>query len=107
VDLLVVFLADRLRHVEKEGGFSRAWGRNDESALAAADGGDDIDDAGGVAVGGGLEGDAFVGIDRLEFVEVGEDSGVFGFQAVDFFNFHKLGAAVAGLVLAVEPLAVA
>ena len=107
MNLLVVFLTDGLCHVEEESGFTRARGRDDESALATTDRGDDIDNAGGVAVRGCFESDALVGVDRLELVEMWEDGGFLRGYAVDGINFDKLRAAVAFLVLAVEPLAVA
>jgi hypothetical protein len=105
VDRLVVFLAHGFGHVEQEGGFARAWWRNDESALAATDGRHDIDDAGGEAFGRGFEADAFGRIDRLEFVEVRELRGFFGRCAVDGGDFDELGTARAFLVVAVDPLA--
>lgn len=107
MDLLVVFFSDGLCHVEEEGCFPGAGGRDDESALAASDGCDDVHDASCIAVWSGFEGDALVGIDRFEFVEVRKDGGFIGVHAVDLRDFYKLWAAVAGLVLAMEPLAVA
>lgn len=105
VDGFVVFFPDGLGHVEEEGGFTGArWG-DDESALAAADGCHDVDDAGGVAVGCGFEGDSFGGVDGLEFLEVWEFRGFFRGHAVDGADFDELGAARAFLVEAVDPLA--
>lgn len=107
MNLLVVFLADGLRHVEEERGFPGARGRDDESALSATDGGDDIHDTGGVAVGSGFKSDALVRVDRLELVEMRERGGFLWGDAVYGIDSNKLRAAVTGLVLAVEPLAVA
>ena len=57
MDRFIVFLPDRFRHVEKQGGFSRAGRRNDQAALATANGGHDIDDAGCETLGRGFETD--------------------------------------------------
>ena len=78
MDLLVVFFADRLRHVEQESGLAGAGRGNDEPPLAAANRRDDVDYAGGGAVGSCFECDALVRVDRGELVEMGKERSILG-----------------------------
>ena len=85
--------------------FPGAGRGNDEAALAAADGGHDIDDAGGEALGRGFEADPAGRVDRLELVEMRELGGLLGRHVVDPGDLDELRAARAFLVESVDPLA--
>lgn len=101
---LVEFL-DGFGDVEEEGGFAGARRGDDESALAATDGGEDVDDAGGEAVGGGFEADAFAWEDGFEFFEVGMVAGFVDGEVVEGVDGDELRSAVALLGFALDELA--
>ncbi len=93
--------------MKEEGCLAGAGGRNDKPALAAPNGCDDVHDAGGEALRRGLESDALFRIDGLELIEVRELGGFRWIEIIDHFDIDELGAAGAGLELAMKPLAVA
>src|SRR5690606_20176102 len=65
-----VVLGDRLGDGLEDERLARLGGRDDEAALALADGGDEVDDARGELLGARLETQALVGVDRGELAEV-------------------------------------
>ena len=61
-----VIVGDGVRHLFEDGGLAGFGGRDDQTALTFADGGDEVEQAGGVGVAVGFEVKAFGGEDRSQ-----------------------------------------
>jgi len=104
---LGVVLHDGIGDVLKEGGLAGAGRRHDESALALADWRHEIDDAGGEALGDGLELDALVGTDGGQFLEVGDVHVLGRILSLDLGGPEKLDASGSATGLSLDKHAVA
>ena len=101
-------MGDLLEH----GGLAGLGGRDDEAALSEADGGEEVDHAGGDLAGGGLENDLALGEDGCEVLEDGAVAvlELVGAGAVDPLDAHQAEVALAllgGADLAGDGVAVA
>lgn len=78
--------------VFEEGGFAGFGGRDDEGALAFAQGAEEVDEAAGIWAAGVFEGEAGLGVDGGEFVEGFDDGGGGGVEGGDGGGFGRVGA---------------
>jgi hypothetical protein len=84
----------------EEGGLAGFGRRDDHAALALADGGDDVYEAAGDVLGGGLHEEAVNGVDGGELVEAGPLAGGFGGKTVDGLELEEAVVALAALGIA-------
>lgn len=103
VDLGVV-LRDRVGNLLQDDGLARLGRRDDEAALALADRGDQVDDALGQLLGGRLQTQTLLRVERRELAELHARGGVVDREAVDRVDLDQRVVLLAALLLALAGL---